>query len=70
MERKAISATIGHVPNSAVLDRYIRRVDQWNGDDNALIGIGPYTVFWSRLAFGGFWPFTVDCRHGWVRWGA
>lgn len=39
-DRKAISATTGHVPNSAVLDRYIRRVDQWNGDDNALMGIG------------------------------
>lgn len=39
-DRKAIAATTGHVPNSAVLDRYIRRVDQWSEEDNALIGIG------------------------------
>ncbi|HZR48930.1 MAG TPA: site-specific integrase [Streptosporangiaceae bacterium] len=39
-DRKAIAATTGHVPNSAVLDRYIRSVDRWDGDDNALIGIG------------------------------
>lgn len=39
-DRKAIAATTGHVPNSAVLDGYIRSVDRWDGDDNALIGIG------------------------------
>lgn len=39
-DRKAIASTTGHVPNSAVLDRYIRSVDRWDGDDNALIGIG------------------------------
>lgn len=39
-DRKAIAAVTGHVPGSAVLDRYIRTVDQWDADDNALIGIG------------------------------
>jgi integrase len=39
-DRTAIAATTGHVPNSAVLDRYIRSVDRWSGEDNALIGIG------------------------------
>lgn len=39
-DRTAIAATTGHVPNSAVLDRYIRSVDRWDNDDNALIGIG------------------------------
>lgn len=39
-DRKAIAAVTGHVPGSAVLDRYIRSVDRWNADDNALIGLG------------------------------
>lgn len=39
-DRKAIAATTGHVPNSAVLDRYLRTVDRWSNDDNALMGIG------------------------------
>lgn len=39
-DRKAIAAVTGHVPGSAVLDGYIRTVDRWDGDDNALIGIG------------------------------
>lgn len=39
-DRKAISATTGHVPNSAVLDRYLRTVDRWSDEDNALMGIG------------------------------
>jgi integrase len=39
-DRKAIAATTGHAPNSPVLDRYLRTVDRWNGDDNALMGIG------------------------------
>jgi len=39
-DRKAIAAVTGHVPGSASLDRYIRTVDQWDADDNALIGIG------------------------------
>jgi integrase len=39
-DRKAIAATTGHVPNSAVLDRYMRTVDQWSDEDNALMGIG------------------------------
>ena len=39
-DRKAIAATTGHAPNSPVLDRYLRTVDRWSGDDNALMGIG------------------------------
>lgn len=39
-DRKAIAAVTGHVPGSAVLDRYIRTVDQWDAGDNALFGIG------------------------------
>lgn len=39
-DRKAIAATTGHVPSSAVLDRYLRTVDRWSDEDNALIGIG------------------------------
>lgn len=39
-DRKAIAATTGHVPNSAVLDRYLRTVDRWSDEDNALMGIG------------------------------
>lgn len=39
-DRNAIASVTGHVPGSAVLDRYIRQVDQWDADDNALIGLG------------------------------
>jgi integrase len=38
--REAISATTGHAPGSRALDAYLRRVDRWGGDENALIGIG------------------------------
>jgi integrase len=39
-DRKAIAAVTGHVPNSAALDQYLRTVDRWSDEDNALIGIG------------------------------
>lgn len=39
-DRTAIAAVTGHAPGSPVLDRYLRTVDQWDADDNALIGIG------------------------------
>lgn len=39
-DRKAIADVTGHAPGSPVLDRYIRSVDQWDSDENALIGIG------------------------------
>jgi len=39
-DRKAIADVTGHAPGSPVLDQYIRSVDQWDGDENALIGIG------------------------------
>ncbi|MFE1230257.1 site-specific integrase [Streptomyces sp. NPDC058745] len=39
-DRKAIAQVTGHKPNSKVLDGYMQIVDRWDGDDNALIGIG------------------------------
>lgn len=39
-DRKAIAGVTGHVPNSAALDQYLRTVDRWSDEDNALIGIG------------------------------
>jgi integrase len=39
-DRKAIAQVTGHKPNSKVLDGYMRIVDQWSEDDNALVGIG------------------------------
>lgn len=39
-DRTAIAATTGHAPGSRVLDAYLRRVDQWDEGDNALMGIG------------------------------
>lgn len=38
--REAISATTGHAPGSRALDAYLRRVDRWGEDENALVGIG------------------------------
>lgn len=37
---EAISATTGHAPGSRSLAEYIRRVDRWSEQDNALVGIG------------------------------
>ena len=37
---KAIAAITGHKPNSSVLHGYMQIIDQWDEDDNALIGIG------------------------------
>lgn len=39
-DRKAIAAVTGHADGSKVLDGYMQIVDQWDEDDNALIGIG------------------------------
>ncbi|MFF1444095.1 site-specific integrase [Streptomyces sp. NPDC058295] len=39
-DRKAIAAVTGHADGSKVLDGYMQIVDQWDPDDNALIGIG------------------------------
>jgi integrase len=39
-DRKAIAAITGHKENSPSLNDYIRRADQWDADENALIGIG------------------------------
>ncbi|MFG2970898.1 site-specific integrase [Streptomyces sp. NPDC048288] len=39
-DRKAIAAITGHKPGSKVLDGYMQIVDQWDENDNALIGIG------------------------------
>jgi len=38
--REAISATTGHAPGSRALDAYLRTVDRWGEDENALVGIG------------------------------
>ncbi|MET8129530.1 tyrosine-type recombinase/integrase [Streptomyces sp. NPDC005065] len=38
-DRKVISSTSGHVEGSAVLDGYIRDVDGWDPDNNALAGL-------------------------------
>ncbi|MFB7738242.1 site-specific integrase [Streptomyces sp. NPDC056112] len=37
---KAIAQITGHKPNSSVLHGYMQIVDQWDEQDNALIGIG------------------------------
>lgn len=37
---EAISATTGHAAGSRSLAEYIRRVDRWAEDENALVGIG------------------------------
>ena len=37
---EAVAFTTGHVPNSAVLDRYLRAVDCWSDEDNAVVDIG------------------------------
>ncbi|QBJ94510.1 integrase (plasmid) [Streptomyces seoulensis] len=39
-DRKAIAAVTGHADGSKVLDGYMQIVDQWDENDNALIGIG------------------------------
>ncbi|MER5179027.1 tyrosine-type recombinase/integrase [Streptomyces sp. NPDC002896] len=39
-DRKAIAAVTGHANGSKVLDSYMQIVDQWDEQDNALIGIG------------------------------
>lgn len=39
-DRKAIAAITGHKEGSKVLDGYMQIVDQWDEQDNALIGIG------------------------------
>ncbi|MEU6814106.1 hypothetical protein [Streptomyces sp. NPDC046860] len=39
-DRKAIAAVAGHADGSKVLDGYMQIVDQWDENDNALIGIG------------------------------
>ena len=39
-DRKAIAAITGHKENSASLNGYMRRADQWDEAENALIGIG------------------------------
>ena len=39
-DRKAIADTTGHVPGSPVLDQYLRTVNRWSRQENALIGIG------------------------------
>jgi len=39
-DRKAIADTTGHAHGSPVLDQYLRTVDRWSPDENALIGIG------------------------------
>jgi hypothetical protein len=39
---KAIAPITGHVPNSAALGRYLRTVDRWSDEDNALVGIGQW----------------------------
>jgi integrase len=39
-DRKAIAAVTGHADGSKVLDGYMQIVDQWDEQDNALIGIG------------------------------
>lgn len=39
-DRKAIAAVTGHADGSKVLDGYMQIVDQWDEDDNALMGIG------------------------------
>lgn len=39
-DRKAIAAITGHKDGSKVLDGYMQIVDQWDEQDNALIGIG------------------------------
>lgn len=38
--REAIAATTGHTPGSRALDAYLRRVDRWGDEENALVGIG------------------------------
>ncbi|WUK09629.1 tyrosine-type recombinase/integrase (plasmid) [Streptomyces sp. NBC_00376] len=38
-DRKAIAAITGHKDGSKVLDGYMRIVDQWDENDNALIGL-------------------------------
>lgn len=38
-DRKAIAAVTGHKENSKVLDGYMQIVDQWDEQDNALIGL-------------------------------
>jgi integrase len=38
-DRKAIAAVTGHADGSKVLDGYMRIVDQWSEQDNALIGL-------------------------------
>jgi hypothetical protein len=38
-DRKVIRSTSGHVDGSAVLDGYIRDVDGWDPDNNALAGL-------------------------------
>lgn len=38
-DRKAIAAITGHKPGSKVLDGYMQIVDQWDENDNALIGL-------------------------------
>lgn len=37
---EAISATTGHAAGSRSLAEYIRRVDRWSPDENALVGLG------------------------------
>lgn len=39
-DRKAIAAVTGHADGSKVLDGYMQIVDQWDEQDNALIGLG------------------------------
>ncbi|MFG2532812.1 site-specific integrase [Streptomyces sp. NPDC048516] len=39
-DRKAIAAITGHKEGSKVLDGYMQIVDQWDEQDNALIGLG------------------------------
>lgn len=38
--REAIAATTGHAAGSRALDAYLRRVDRWGDEGNALVGIG------------------------------
>jgi integrase len=44
-DRKAIADTTGHVPESPVLDQYLRTVDGWSPQESALIGIGLLSAF-------------------------
>ena len=39
-DRKAIAAITGHADGSKVLDGYMQIVDQWDEQDNALMGLG------------------------------